>query len=257
MKQLDVKVSSRLGYKRTYKGEIPETWSELSASQLIAVAEFYLHDAIQVSMIANLVNIPTRLVKKMTEWEIYNILQDLKWMGDFQPLSSLIIVNVNKLYPPRPKLENMNWGQFIYVDTFYDQYVWDQTNESLDIFIAHLYLPNNEEFDHTVCSSRALAPRVKSVDKQIKLAIMINYRLVREWLMTVYPLVFVKKNKAESPDKAEIREENKKSQLDWIKIHEAIVGDNLVDYEKYATLNVHTIFRYLTRKIKENARKKH
>ena len=42
---------------------------------------------------------------------------------------------------------------------------------------------------------------------------------------------------------------------DWVKIFDNLVSDDLVNADKYAAMPVHTVFRYITRKIKENAKR--
>ena len=56
-----------------------------------------------------------------------------------------------------------------------------------------------------------------------------------------------------NPDekKDEKKKENTKN-TGWIKVFDSIVGDDIINSERYATMPVHNVFRYITRKIKED-----
>lgn len=238
--------------KKNYKGELPENWDDLNATQLTAVAEMYMHQSSQLNALAKLICIPETILKKIPDIDLLAILDQLTFMTDFRPRNCFIIQNVNSLTAPRHKLDGMSWEQFIYVDSYYEDFVGRMNVEGLNIFVAHLYLRKNEAFDHSLLKERATQNIITKIPYATKYAIAINYRLIREWLGVVYGTVFQKKQENNTPEIAPKNPVNV-----WIKIHQAIVGDNLADYEKYAKLPLHVVLRYLTEKIKENARKKY
>jgi hypothetical protein len=75
--------------------------------------------------------------------------------------------------------------------------------------------------------------------------------LILVWLQKCYPLIFQEKAET-SQDLSSSDKQPKQSQ--WLKIFESLVGDDLINRDRYAELSVHAVLRYLTNKYKENAR---
>jgi hypothetical protein len=254
MKKIEVDVSRFWFFTKKYKSFIPESWAEINASQLIALGEMYLHKNTQLNLISKFTGIPLRVVKQLSDIEIFYILKEIEFIKDFRPRNCFIIQKLSCLECPRPKLDGMSWGQFMFVDSYYEQFMGQQNDENLNVFIAHLYGFNNEVFDHSLSKRRAEKKIIKSIPYEVKFAVSINYRLIREWLAVTYPLVF---NKHEDVTPVSEANQQRVQQNPWLKIHNALVGDDLINYENYAKQQLHVILRYLTEKIKANARKKH
>lgn len=178
------------------------------------------------------------------------------------PLNSFVIpaitVRGKKYLAPASLLRGMTFGQFIFVDTFFRNYGHSKSEDEMAGMLAALFLPENEPFsEENIPARRAL---MQHVDAATCEAVRFNYVLVFEWLMKVYPLVFPDiENADEKAEKAAAKEKEKKQHdsAGWIKIFESIVGDDIVNQEKYAALPLHTVLRYLTRKLKENMKRKH
>ncbi|NQU85800.1 MAG: hypothetical protein HQ541_08575, partial [Mariniphaga sp.] len=77
-----------------------------------------------------------------------------------------------------------------------------------------------------------------------------------EWLSKVYPLIFFKQQ--EDLDAAPPKEpvEKPKNNSNWVKILDSIVGDDIINMDKYAELSVHNVFRYMTKQYKESLKNK-
>jgi hypothetical protein len=52
-----------------------------------------------------------------------------------------------------------------------------------------------------------------------------------------------------------VAEQSRSQGSNWVKVYESLVGDDIVNQDKYSALPVHTVFRYLTTKLKENGRR--
>ena len=74
-----------------------------------------------------------------------------------------------------------------------------------------------------------------------------NWGLVQLWLQKAYPLLFPE------GDEAKPRVTHRK-RSPWIAIFEDLVGDDIVNGDKYAMLPIHTVLKHLTKKIKQNAK---
>jgi hypothetical protein len=57
-------------------------------------------------------------------------------------------------------------------------------------------------------------------------------------------------------DESEKPMPKKKSNSSWLKILENIVGDDLINHERYALLPLHNVFRWMTAKIIANSKRK-
>jgi len=148
-------------------------------------------------------------------------------------------------------LKGVTFGQFIFADTYFANYQQSGDETDLNKFIASLYLGKNEKFDE-----RLIQERFESVGKlkiNIRQAIVLNYQLIHEWLTLAYPLIFQKREEIiidESSDRASPVSEA----APWIKVFQNFVGDDIIHDEVWAAKPVNTIFAYMTRKYKENAR---
>ncbi len=241
----------KFGIKHKISTTLPERWTELTSEQLIAVAKNHTIGISEMVLLATMLGVKQNIAEKLTDFQRYSIAVELEFLQDFKPLYSFTIRTIKGLSAPRPRLEGMSFGQFIYVDTYHEIAVTTDDNSQLDKFIACLYLPENKPFDEKLIQDRAdyVALFIRPEEKT---AISLNYRLVKEWLCSQYPLLF-QIPVAEPVEAVEAVEPSRGS--NWVKVYESLVGDDIVNQDKYAALPVHSVFRFLTTKIKENARR--
>jgi len=230
----------------TLKAEIPVCWNDVSAKQLIAISRLYNDEITDNELISIMCDIPKRIVKKLTTYERYKLANVFSFVTDFKPFNTFIIKDIYGCFSPRPKLEGMTWEQFMFTDTYYNNWAENGLKTDLDKFFACLYLRKGEAFDSSKIDQ--YLNENFYTDNELKIAVSINYRLVKEWLTDAYPMVL------QRPDETEPQESKGKNK-GWLPVFESIVGDDIVNQDKYAKLTVHTVFKYLTRKIKENARR--
>lgn len=238
----------RFGFRRRISVTMPARWEELSAEQLAVVARSF-HDWVsEAEMIAVMCGIPEKLVKRFDEYQQYVLGKELDFMGEFKPAYAFVLKRVKKLTAPLPRMEGVSFAQFMYADTYYEKYVDMEDEKALDKFIACLYLPNKKEFSEKLIEERAeyVAQHLAVIEKT---AISLNYRLVKEWITERYPFVFQKP--AGDGEKKKVKPKSGS----WVQILEGIVGDDIINQDKYARLPMHTVLRFLTQKIKEYARK--
>ena len=249
----------KFGIKHKISTTLPERWTELTAEQLIAIAKNHSVVINEMVLLATMLGVKQNIAEKLTDFQRYSIAVELEFLQDFKPLYSFTIRTIKGLSAPRPRLEGMSFGQFMYVDTYHEIAVTTDDNSQLDKFIASLYLPENKPFDEKLIQDRAdyVALFIRPEEKT---AISLNYRLVKEWICIQYPLLF----QAKEPETQDLKQipvaepveavEASRSS-NWVKVYESLVGDDIVNQDKYAALPAHTVFRYLTSKIKENARR--
>lgn len=237
------------GIKRRVESTIPEHWGELTAEQLIAVAKSSDGSVTDAELLAWMCGIKHEIIMRLDEFPKYMLGKELEFMGEFKPSYAFVLKRVKKLFAPHSRMEGVTWGQFIFADSYYEKAVDDADDEARDKFIACLYLPEKKAFDDKLIEDRAeyVKKHLRDIEKT---AISLNYRLVKEWITERYPFIFQKQDDVKEAERAK-----KAKGTSWVKIHESIVGDDIINSDKYAKLPMHTVLRFLTSKIKEYARK--
>jgi hypothetical protein len=249
-------------FTRKFKRQLPERWEELTAQQLIAVAHLSIGDINDNEFFRMMCDIPGKIARKLDSFQKWAIGQQLLFTSVYEPWYRFIL-KLNGLQAPGPRLEGMTFGHFMFVDTFYSDWVNMQAKEDerfdsaqrdkeLCKFVGSLYLPAGEKFDTQKLS--VYIENAEDLQEAERIAITLNYRLLKEWLTNLYPMVF------ERPE--EDTEEPKKRKLPagkqtggWLNIFESIVGDDLIHQEQYFELPAHTVLRFMSKKIKENAKR--
>ena len=196
-----------------------------------------------------LTGIPGRILRRLSSYELFKISELAEPFFQNKPYHEFIIKSIanDQLLSPKPKLKNVSFGQFIFADTYFCNFSENKNKDDLNKFIASLYLPHNTTFKEKYIEQNFNL--VNTVDAPTLQAITINYQLIREWLTLAYPLIFFKS--ADNPSKIK--------QLDstnWIKVIDALVGDDVVNHDRYAKMPLHNVFRYMSTRIKENIKRK-
>ena len=252
MKQIAItyRPLKRLKFTRVAKGTHPETWKEVTPVQLIAIACLYKQSINEVDFIHQITGLKKRIIRKLDNYQRFKIMQLVDFVNTPEPYNRFIIekIKTNKALclAPKPKLKGMPFGQFIFADSYFGNYQDTSEPEELNNFISALYLPAGKPFIEDFIGQ--LSPEMAKLSPVTREAIFINYLLVKEWLAVVYPLVFAKPDPDAPP--------RKHDPMAWVKTFENLVGDDLPNKDKYEQLPVHDVFRYMTRKIKENAKRK-
>jgi hypothetical protein len=241
-----------LFFKRTAKGQAPSSWGELTLRQFIAISRTVNGTEPDFRFLSQLTGISKKLMKKLSPYEMYQLSKAIDFIGQAgSSYSAFIILRIpgTDYVSPKPKLGGMTFGQFIFTESYYNDWQVTKAEADLNNFIASLFLTQGEKFDSETIAENAI--KIKLVELDIRQAIAFNYGLILIWLQKCYPLIF--------QDKVETRHalalpETQPKQSQWLKIFESLVGDDLINRDRYAELSVHAVLRYLTNKYKENAR---
>lgn len=239
-----VVIEYRFLLKRKAECSIPTCWEDVTPRQLIAIAKNYLGETSDEKMLSVMCGVKKHIIKKLDHYQRFALAGEMNFITDYKPFSHFIIQKAGALRAPKPRLQGMTFGQFVFVDSYYSVWLHSQKDTDLNKFIAALYLPKGAKFKEENLSVQTLI--AEKVPIIVKCAISINYRLVKEFLAHAYPLVFQKPN----PGSVQ------KSDNGLVKVFESIVGDDIVNQDKYSELSVHVVFRYISNKIKENAKRR-
>ena len=256
---------SWLPFTRKVNSNVPQNWGDVTQKQLIAIGCLYKLAIRDIDFLKAMSGQNKRILNKLSDYEHYKLMEIFAFIGDQKPYHEFIVRKLSVfhhpvLFAPCPKLKGVTFGQFIFADTYFANYQQSSDETDLNKFIASLYLGKNEKFEE-----RLIQKRFESIGKlelNIRQAIVLNYQLIHEWLALAYPLIFQKLASTASrsasdsslnalvAEPVEARDPNQ-----WIKVFQNFVGDDIIHDEVWAAKPVNTIFAYMTRKYKENARK--
>jgi len=269
---------SWLPFTHKLESKVPQNWGDVSQNQLIAIACLYKSTISDITFLHSMSGLKKRILHKLSDFELYKLMEIVEFVGDQKPYHEFIIkklqvrslsfaLSLSKqskqskgacLFAPQPKLKGVTFGQFIFADTYFANYQQSGDETDLDKFIASLYLGMNEKFEE-----RLIQERYESIGKlkpAIRQAIQLNYQLIHEWLALAYPLIFQKQelsvnDETRNPEPLSDRQAGvSRNTTPWLKVFQNFVGDDILHDEVWAGKPVNTIFAYMTRKYKENAR---
>lgn len=235
----EIKITYRRWWReRTIVTSFPESWSEMTARQFRTL--FARPD--DVSLLAIMLGVKRRIVKRFSLVQIYELSRLFDFIRRDRKVSDFRIKDfhcpgIGKLFAPQAKLAEMTFEQFIYIDTYYMAYVRSGSREDLCRLIAYMY--SFGEFSKELAERNV--KRLKKVDTALLEAIALNYGLVRKWIAERYPLVFPVG-----------KQSGKATNGSWPDVFDNIVGDDLKDRDKYGRVPVNSVFKFITRKIKES-----
>jgi hypothetical protein len=245
-------------FTRMVKSNVSQNWSDVTQKQLIAISSLYKSSISDLDFLKAMTGLKKKILNKLSDFEHYKLMEIFAFIGDQKPHHEFIVRKLSVshhpvLYAPSPMLKGVTFGQFIFADTYFANYQQSNTETDLNKFIASLYLGNNEKFEERLIQERFEI--IGKLEINIRQAIVLNYQLIHEWLALAYPLIFQKQFETisdEITDKASPVSDSSS----WIKVFQNFVGDDIIHDEVWAAKPVNTIFAYMTRKYKENARKK-
>ena len=253
---LEYRPISFLKFVRTYNGSFPSTFAELKPSQFVAIAQLINGTISETQFLKIMTGIPKISTDLLSDFDIFSLMQLFDPFMEVKPYDTFIIpeihVKVKYFYSPNRKLVRMTFAQFIFTESYFTDYQTDKNPVTLHKFIASLYLQPFTNFDETKITENSTI--ISGTKPEILDAIVINYVLIREWLAQSYPLVFQEGEPEEV--KKQPKTHKNPGNTGWIKIFENIVGDDLINHDRYAMLPLHNVLRWMTNKIKESLRRK-
>jgi len=254
--KLVYKPVSWLGISRRVTGLHPENWNEVTAAQLIAVASSYQLKISPHKFLSVMTGIRPGILRKLDDFQHFNLLHLIEFVNDNKPFHEFILKSVElegkTFYGSLPQLRKVTFGQFIFADSYFNQFSEHSLPEDLNKFLASLYTPISGRFKQSYIDK--YYPCFEKLGADSKEAILINYMLVKQWLSVKYPLLFV--SEMEDKETASQKKKTNHDPMGWVKVLETLVGDDISNHKKYTCLPLHNVLRFLTRKIKESAKHK-
>ena len=241
-----------LFFKRTATGKAPSAWGELTQQQFIAISRTVNGAEPDFRFLYILTGIDKNLLKKLSLFDLFKLSEAIDFIGQAgNSYSKFLIPKIpgTDFIAPRPKLSGFTFGQFIYTESYYNDWLSGKDETALNKFIASLYLNRDEKFRSETIGFKA--DIIKLIKMDIRQAIAFNYGLIMIWLQKCYPLIF-QDTSGTNTEPPPAKERSRSSS--WLKTFESLVGDDLINQDRYAELSVHAVLRYLTNKYKESSR---
>jgi len=242
-----------LFFNRKAKGTVPTSWDELTERQFLAISHTIHGAEPDFRFLSVLTGIAQNLLKKLHPYDLLKLSEGIEFVSKAGNVHSEFIIREihgTDFVCPKPKLGAMPFGQFIFADSYYNDWMATKDVKALDNFVASLYQLPGETFDSETISQKVWI--IVNADIEIRKAIAFNYSLILCWLQKCYPLIFQSPGEESETEK---NDKKKSKQSGWLKLFESLVGEDLINRDRYAELPVNTVFRHLTTKYKDNARK--
>jgi len=224
-------------YMRKLKTTHPDSWSELSADQMIAAVRVMQETISDDELIASMLKLKIRLAKRLSAFQKFCIIDLLKFLDTHSPYYEFILPAIGKFSRPQPRLKDETFGTFIFAETYFEKYAVTGDKAYLAKFIS-CYYRNGVFRESDIKTNSAIIADLPADEQE---AIFLNYFLIRQWFVEQYPNVF-----------EPATDQTKKEKSSWIDVYDAIVGDDIVKEAEYANLPVSTVLRYLDKRIKTN-----
>jgi len=234
-----------LGFHRYMRRMVPQSWTEITGKQLIAISEVAPDQrSDEVGFLSSLTGLNKKIINRLSPFVHYSIYKNLEFLTDSEPCSHYFLIKElpgTRFTAPAQKLSRMSFGQFIFCESYYSDWMKSQEPEKLYRFVASLYLEKDERFNPD--SFELKVNEMKRVNIKILKAIVFNYSMVLRWLQKRYPMVFQEGKKQDDPELNKMMDTSV-----WVKLFESLVGEDLIHRDAYADLPVHAVLKYLTRK---------
>ncbi|MEH0154029.1 hypothetical protein V6R21_07755 [Limibacter armeniacum] len=174
--------------------------------------------------------------------------------------SSNFLLNSPRLYQnPHPELSglkgpadnfgNMSFMEFMHADTYFNAFRRNKRPEALTSFLAAMYRSDRDFNAEDWQSSKVMerSRKLRKVPNMHKQSLVVWFSSCKRQLSSRNPNVFSGGNQEES---------NKKpTSPNWHNILFEVAGPKMGDIHQVAKQNIHTVFAYLDREIKDAKRK--
>jgi hypothetical protein len=238
-------------FKIKGSGKHPEKFSELNQKQLNAVFDFFDKKLSENKLISTILKINRFLVKRLDAYHRLRLSEFLSNSLDIDKPCSSFIINQLKLkgkvfLSPGDALKGVSFGRFVFIETYFLLFEKDKDDEAFNKFLAALYVEQDKVFtEKTVDNFRYF----KKLSPSTKSAIYYNYKLLRNWLRTKYTWIYQSWDDKEEAKKYDVKDVNVKV---WLSFRDNIIGDDIINEDKYDQLPAGNVLSYINRKIKLN-----
>ena len=265
MKELKIVVEDK-----EYIHQLPENFNEMTGEQIIEAIKFQFAQPsdLSPSFIKTMCGVSEENAKLLSRFHLYSIaqqfdfLREKDWDVSFKEQKFLKInIGNTECYGYFPNFGNTTWEEFIWAD----QYFMDNNYRML---IACLYRQKRENYNGETdvripFTNYGITKRLQEVNKLDEatiLALALQYKAMRvAALEEKYTAIFPyheKLSEEETEEEPQEKTESTDNNFSWVKVHQNLMGDNIVHEQSYLKLNIHTVLNRLNNAIIESRKRK-
>lgn len=248
MKNITLHIPRRFRSDIVIHTQHPENWEELLPSQFIALVRVMSAEISENDILMEMLDLPYSIVKKLDAYQRYTLGQLLDFIQNKVPFNRFVIPEIQGLKAPEDGLNDVSFGEFMHIDTFYANYR-ESENDLLNL-VSCIYVRHTKKGERPDFNGKIDTHKIQNIHPLKLEAIALNYGLIRTWLEEAYKEVF-HTTSATGLDKT-----NKKQNNGWINVYDSMVGDDLIHAENYFNMPCTEVLRYMNNKVKENRKKK-
>lgn len=247
--ELKYKPISAIPVQLSAKGTWPESWREMNQQQFVAMANFLMKAPFYTIeyFIHLYTGISRKMIRKMDDYQTMKVTELLERFDASQPYDDFKITLNNYLAAPQASLKDVSFGEFVYIDSYFLAYAKSKKEELLHKMLAWLYRPRDIRGNRIRLTEEEAEKHQQFIAMNIPVshlfAVYFNYKLVRMTLEDQYIWVFPKIEGDKGKKGGTAR--------GWVEVYDSIVGDDLVNEQKYSDMPVHKVLRYMDNQIKK------
>jgi len=234
---------------KTLRTSHPDKWEELTAPQMVALGRLMKGSISDEDLLIEMLNLSRSIIRKFDQYQRYKLGEILAFLQDRAPHDAFIIKEIAGLKAPADKLEDVTFGEFMHIDTFYMDYIESGEANDLLNLVSCIYVFHDKAGKRPLFNGHMDTFRVKMLTDAQQEAISINYGLIRTWLQKAYPEVFPTGNKATGDSK-------KMRGNGWVDVFDGLVGDDIVNADKYGNMPATEVLRFMNRKMVDKRKRK-
>ena len=195
-----------------------------------------------------------KVLNKLSKFELYKLTELTEFAVNPNGSVNFFFMDQipgTSLQSPRPRLSNITIEHFAIFDTYFFEYVNKKTDDKLNQFIAALYLKPKEVITGVDMNQR-IASVSSRVDQATKYAIFMNYIFLRRWLAGSFKFLFSSDEPSDEKESKRRKQPSKSlSNLpDWTGMIDDLIGDDIINEEKYRQAKCITAFKTINTRIK-------
>lgn len=247
MRQVMIEYPLFLRGKKVLHINVPEKWEDLNGSQFAICARVIYEHMEDEDFICAFFGIEKKIVKKISRFVQYKLIEMAEFVSSPKGISNTFYMDRipdTNLFSPGAKLKGVTFEHFMFIDTFFFDYINNPSIELLQKFVAAVYM-EKEELITTIDRDKRIKYISKNVDDATLYAIFLNYTFIRKWLSKTFPHLF---SYSESEEKS-VAPKQKVNNPDWISILDALVSDDILNYDDYKDIPCTRAFKVINRRI--------
>ncbi|MEI7526985.1 MAG: hypothetical protein WCJ95_21735, partial [Mariniphaga sp.] len=132
-----------LWFHRYLRRMVPVSWTEITGKQLMAISDVAPGQrSDELGFLSSLTGLNKKIINRLSPFVHYWIYKNLEFLTDSEPCSHFFIIKElpgTRFVAPDQKLSRMSFGQFIFCESYYSDWMKSQEPEKLYRFVSSLY----------------------------------------------------------------------------------------------------------------------